>query len=114
MTCPYLLIIALTTTCHPNLNDALQHGMAAHLDGAESVVVEDGRRGRRLEIREVPEGLRGLRASLGLCGRGVGFVERDGLYLHYGPIHRPLREGETMTCPYLLIIAIARRRRSEP
>ena len=64
MTCPYLLIIALTTTCHPNLNDALQHGMTAHLAG-ESVVVEDVRRGRRLEIREVPEGLRGL-----LMGRG--------------------------------------------
>ena len=61
MTCPYLLIIALaTTSCHPSLDDALQHGMAAHLDGAESVVVEYVRRGRRLEIREVPEGLRGL------------------------------------------------------
>ena len=60
MTCPYLLIIALATTCHPTLNDALQHGMAAHLDGAEPVVVEDVRRGRRWEIREVPEGLRGL------------------------------------------------------
>ena len=60
MTCPYLLIIALATTCHPTLDSALSAGMTAHLDGAESVVVEDVRRGRRLEIREVPEGLRGL------------------------------------------------------
>ena len=64
MTCPYTLLIAATLTCHPNLNSALHHGMTAHLAG-ESVVVEDVRRGRRWEIREVPEGLARLLQSQG-------------------------------------------------
>ena len=65
MICPYTLLIAATLTCHPSLSDAMHHGMAAHIAGAESVVVEDVRRGRRYAIREAPEGLARLLQSQG-------------------------------------------------